>query len=55
MKYKGIWIITIQIPLYFQNLGREVYAKIKYILDDKFIGLTKGYVAFSIEILSIKN
>lgn len=29
--------------------GREMRGKIKYILDDKFIGLAKGYVAFSLE------
>lgn len=36
-----------------QYSGREIRAKIKYILDDKFIGLTDGYVAFAIEIISI--
>lgn len=29
--------------------GREKRGVIKYILDDKFIGLAKGYVAFSVE------
>ena len=33
--------------------GREIHAEIKYILDDKFIGLEKGYVAFSIGIYKI--
>lgn len=33
--------------------GREIHAKIKYILDDKFIGLTSGYVAFSLEIIGV--
>lgn len=36
-----------------QYSGREIHAKIKYILDDKFIGLADGYVAFAIEIISI--
>lgn len=36
--------------------GRSIFAEITYILDDKFIGLSEGYVAFSIEILdSIKR
>lgn len=30
--------------------GREIRGTIKYILDDRFIGLAKGYVAFSLEI-----
>ncbi len=34
--------------------GREIRGKIKYILDDSFIGLAKGYVAFSLEITDIK-
>ena len=29
--------------------GREIKGEIKYILTDKFIGLAKGYVAFSLE------
>lgn len=33
--------------------GREIHAEIKYILDDKFIGLADGYVAFSIGIYKI--
>ena len=32
--------------------GREIEGKIKYILDDKFIGLTEGYVVFSFEEIS---
>lgn len=28
--------------------GREIKGRIKYILDDKFIGLSKGYVALSL-------
>ena len=36
-----------------QYSGREIHAKIKYILDDKFIGLADGYVAFAIEIIEI--
>lgn len=31
--------------------GRTIYAKITYLLDDKFIGLETGYVAFGIEVL----
>lgn len=31
--------------------GREVIGRIKYILDDRFIGLTKGYVALSLEFI----
>lgn len=30
--------------------GRTIYATITYILDDKFIGLSEGYVAFGIEV-----
>lgn len=30
--------------------GREIRGKIKYILNDTFIGLAKGYVAFSLEL-----
>lgn len=33
--------------------GREIHAKIKYILDDKFIGLAEGYVAFSIDVFAV--
>lgn len=33
--------------------GREIRGTIKYILDDKFIGLSKGYVAFSLDIRCI--
>ena len=33
--------------------GREIHATIKYILDDAFIGLAEGYVAFSFGILKI--
>lgn len=33
--------------------GREIHAEIKYILDDKFIGLADGYVAFSLGIYKI--
>ena len=29
--------------------GREIEGLIKYTLDDKFIGLAKGYVAFTFE------
>lgn len=31
--------------------GREIKGQIKYILDDKFIGISEGYVIFSLEIL----
>lgn len=31
--------------------GRTIYAKITYLLDDKFIGLEAGYVAFGIEVM----
>lgn len=30
--------------------GREIKGTIKYILDDKFIGLAEGYVAFYLEL-----
>ena len=33
--------------------GREIQAIIKYMLDDAFIGLAEGYVAFSFGILKI--
>ena len=33
--------------------GREIQAIIKYMLDDTFIGLEEGYVAFSFGILKI--
>ena len=33
--------------------GREIHAYINYILDDKFIGLAKGYVALSLSICKI--
>lgn len=33
--------------------GREIHATIKYMLDDAFIGLAEGYVAFSLGILKI--
>ena len=29
--------------------GRELRGVIKYIIDDRFIGIAKGYVAFSLE------
>lgn len=29
--------------------GREITGRIKYILDDRFIGLKEGYVIFSLE------
>lgn len=32
--------------------GRTIYAEITYILDDKFIGLEKGYVALGIKVIS---
>ena len=39
--------------------GRSIYAEITYILDDKFIGLAEGYIAFSITVLdyikTVKN
>lgn len=35
--------------------GREIAAKITYILDDKFIGLAEGYVAFSIKMYDLHN
>lgn len=34
--------------------GRELRGVIQYILDDKFIGLAKGYVAFSLELFKEK-
>lgn len=40
----------------FDNIkysGREIHATIKYMLDDTFIGLEEGYVAFSFGILKI--
>lgn len=40
----------------FDNIkysGREIHATIKYMLDDTFIGLEEGYVAFSFDILKI--
>lgn len=40
----------------FDNIkysGREIHATIKYMLDDTFIGLKEGYVAFSFGILKI--
>lgn len=40
----------------FDNIkysGREIHATIKYMLDDTFIGLAEGYVAFSFGILKI--
>lgn len=33
--------------------GREIHADIKYILNEEFEGLKKGYVAFSIGIYKI--
>ena len=30
--------------------GREIKGKIKYILDDKFIGIAEGYVILSLEV-----
>lgn len=38
--------------------GREMRGKIQYILDDTFIGIAKGYVAFSLKFeegLSFEN
>ena len=35
--------------------GREIHARITYILDDKFIGLANGYVAFSIKVFEVKG
>lgn len=35
--------------------GREIHGLITYILDDKFIGLAKGYVIFSLNIYEIKR
>ena len=35
--------------------GREIKGKIKYILDDKFIGVAKGYVIFSLDIIEMKG
>lgn len=35
--------------------GREIHAEITYILDDKFIGLADGYVAFSIKVFEVKG
>nr|WP_315022932.1 DUF3850 domain-containing protein [uncultured Aminipila sp.] len=35
--------------------GREIHATIKYILKDDFVGLTDGYVAFSLGIFKIIN
>ena len=32
--------------------GREVGAMVRYILDDKFIGLAEGYVALGLQILT---
>jgi len=31
--------------------GRTIFAEITYILDDKFIGLTEGYVALGIKVI----
>lgn len=33
--------------------GKEIHAEIKYILDDNFVGLQKGYVAFQLGIFKI--
>lgn len=33
--------------------GREIHAEIKYMLDDKFVGLANGYVAFQLGIYKI--
>ena len=30
--------------------GRTIFAKITYILDDRFVGLAEGYVALGIEV-----
>lgn len=30
--------------------GRTIFAEITYVLDDKFIGLTEGYVALGIKV-----
>lgn len=32
-----------------QYSGRKIHARIKYILDDTFIGVEKGYVVFAFE------
>lgn len=36
----------------WDNIGREVGAMVRYILDDKFIGLAEGYVALGLQILT---
>lgn len=33
--------------------GREIHAVIDYLLDDKFVGLSDGYVAFQLGIFKI--
>ena len=35
--------------------GREIHAKILYILDDRFVGIAAGYVAFSIKVFEVKG
>lgn len=35
--------------------GKEIHAEIKYILGDEFVGLSEGYVAFSIGVFKIVN
>lgn len=35
--------------------GREIMGEIKYVLNDTFVGLAKGYVAFSLKIISLKS
>ena len=35
--------------------GREIRGEIKYILDDSFIGISKGYVIFSLDVFNVKG
>ena len=35
--------------------GRTIYVEITYILDDKFIGLEKGYAALGIKVINNKR
>ena len=42
----------------FDNIvysGREAVVKIKYMLDDRFIGISPGYVVFSFDLLYVNT
>lgn len=49
---KEKWCCTCEYYIPVDPTGREVGAMVRYILDDKFIGLAEGYVALGLQILT---